>query len=100
MRHSCGWIRQSSAALQAHRASGYTSFLQDVALEHRDDAFADGAVPDAYAVMSNLLNGIVEQVIPPFRLSKLEGDAVFAYATEDSMPPGHAVRRSRGGTGT
>jgi hypothetical protein len=27
--------------------SGYTSFLQSGAAAHRDDAFADGAVPDA-----------------------------------------------------
>jgi Protein of unknown function (DUF2652) len=66
---------------------GYTSFLQSVALAHQDDAFADGAVPDAYAVMSNLLDGIVERVVPPFTLSKLEGDAVFAYATNPAPVP-------------
>jgi Protein of unknown function (DUF2652) len=72
--------------------SGYTAFLQDVALAHRDDAFADGAVPDAYAVISSLLDGIVGRVVPPFRLSKLEGDAVFAYAREeDSLPRGRAM---------
>jgi hypothetical protein len=67
--------------------SGYTSFLQSVALAHQDDAFADGAVPDAYAVMSNLLDGIVGRVVPPFTLSKLEGDAVFAYATGSAPVP-------------
>lgn len=66
---------------------GYTSFLQSVALAHLDDAFANGAVPDAYAMMSNLLDGIVERVVPPFTLSKLEGDAVFAYATDDATVP-------------
>jgi Protein of unknown function (DUF2652) len=66
---------------------GYTSFLQSVALAHQDDAFANGAVPDAYAMMSNLLDGIVERVVPPFTLSKLEGDAVFAYATDDAAIP-------------
>ena len=59
--------------------SGYTAFLQAVAEAHADDAFADGAVPDAYAVISHLLDGIVERLVPPFTLSKLEGDAVFAY---------------------
>jgi hypothetical protein len=54
--------------------SGYTSFLQSVAAAHRDDAFANGAVPDAYAMMSDLLGGIVERVVPPFTLAKLEGD--------------------------
>jgi hypothetical protein len=67
--------------------SGYTSFLQDVAAAHRDDAFAGGSVPDAYALMSDLLDGIVGRVVPPFTLAKLEGDAVFAYATDaDAIP--------------
>lgn len=71
---------------------GYTSFLHSVAVAHRDDAFADGAVPDAYAVMSNLLDGIVGSIAPPFTLSKLEGDAVFAYATDSaSVPRGAAM---------
>lgn len=72
--------------------SGYTSFLQSVALAHRDDAFADGAVPDAYAMMSSLLDGIVGRVAPPFTLAKLEGDAVFAFGTgSDPMPHGAAM---------
>jgi hypothetical protein len=71
---------------------GYTSFLQSVAVAHKDDAFADGAVPDAYAVISNLLDGIVGLVAPPFTLAKLEGDAVFAYATDSaSVPHGAAM---------
>ncbi|MGH2630596.1 MAG: DUF2652 domain-containing protein [Actinomycetota bacterium] len=72
--------------------SGYTSFLQSVAAAHRDDAFAGGAVPDAYAMMSDLLDGIVGQVVPPFTLAKLEGDAVFAYATDpDAVPRGGSM---------
>jgi len=66
--------------------SGYTSFLQSVAAAHRDDAFAGGTVPDAYAMMSDLLDGIVGRVVPPFTLAKLEGDAVFVYATDGSIP--------------
>jgi hypothetical protein len=66
---------------------GYTSFLQSVAVAHRDDAFAGGAVPDAYAAVSSLLDGIVGRLVPPFALSKLEGDAVFVYATEPSDVP-------------
>jgi hypothetical protein len=69
--------------------SGYTSFLRDVEVTHRDDAFANGAIPDAYGLMSSLLDGIVAKVIPPFRLSKLEGDAVFAFAAVgDAVPRG------------
>jgi hypothetical protein len=72
--------------------SGYTSFLQAVATAHREDAFANGAIPDAYAMMSDLLDGIVGRVVPPFTLSKLEGDAVFAYSTEEkAMPRGEAM---------
>ncbi len=71
---------------------GYTSFLQAVALAHADDAFANGAIPDAYAMMSSLLDGILSRLVPPFILSKLEGDAVFAYATDlTDVPQGAAL---------
>jgi Protein of unknown function (DUF2652) len=72
--------------------SGYTGFLQDVTTAHRDDAFADGHVPDAYGLVSSLLDGIIERVAPPFTLSKVEGDAVFAFARdEDDVPRGAAL---------
>lgn len=72
---------------------GYTSFLRAVATSHADDAFANGAIPDAYAMMSSLLDGIVGRLVPPFTLSKLEGDAVFAYATHSAiLPRGAALR--------
>lgn len=45
-----------------------------VASAHASDAFADGNVPDAYAVVSSLLHGIVESLVPPFTLSKFEGE--------------------------
>ncbi len=67
--------------------SGYTSFLQSVASAHRDDAFADGAVPEAYAILSGVLDGIVGSLAPPFTLSKLEGDAVFAYSDGTTAVP-------------
>jgi hypothetical protein len=72
--------------------SGYTSFLQDVEAAHREDAFADGAVPDAYGLMSSLLDGIVARIVPPFTLSKIEGDAVFAFAAPGAeVPRGEAL---------
>jgi len=72
--------------------SGYESFLDDVATAHAHDAFADGNVPTAYRMMSSLLDGIVTDVVPPFTLSKLEGDAVFAFARiGDGAPRGEAV---------
>lgn len=70
---------------------GYTAFLGSVTDAHRDDAFADGQVPDAYALVSSLLDGIVGRTVPPFTLSKLEGDAVFAYTIDgDAIPRGDA----------
>jgi len=72
--------------------SGYTSFLQDVEVQHRDDAFADGNIPEAYGLMSSLLDGIVETIVPPFTLAKIEGDAVFAFgASSDAVPTGEAL---------
>jgi hypothetical protein len=72
--------------------SGYTSFLQAVEEAHRDDAFAGGHVPDAYGLVSSLLDGIVERIVPPFTLSKIEGDAVFAFAPDgEDVPRGAAL---------
>ncbi len=72
--------------------SGYTGFLQSVTDAHRDDAFAGGEVPDAYGLVSSLLDGIIERIAPPFTISKLEGDAVFAFARdEDDIPRGAAL---------
>ncbi|MFN8621451.1 MAG: DUF2652 domain-containing protein [Chloroflexota bacterium] len=72
--------------------SGYTSFLAAVPIAHANDAFADGAVPYAYDLMSHLLDGIIEGMIPPFTLAKLEGDAVFVYSpTTDGVPRGTAL---------
>jgi hypothetical protein len=74
--------------------SGYTSFLAGVMDAHRDDAFADGNIPDAYLMMSALLDGILDRISPPFTLAKLEGDAVFACATDTAaVPHGEALMR-------
>ena len=71
---------------------GYTSFLRSVQDAHQDDAFADGAVPPAYSLVSSLLDAIIEAVVPPFTLSKLEGDAVFAWGRDDGrLPRGAAL---------
>lgn len=64
--------------------SGYTNFLQGVADAHR--AILDVEEPPvAYTVMSSLLDAIVAGLAPPFRLAKLEGDAVFAYAADSDL---------------
>ena len=71
--------------------SGYTVFLEDVKKAHADDAFADGQVPYAYGLLSNLLGGIVEQIAPPFTLVKFEGDAVFAVGQDGVVPTGSTL---------
>jgi Protein of unknown function (DUF2652) len=65
--------------------SGYTAFLQAVARAHAADMAAGTFVPKAYPLLTSLLDGIVERIAPPFALSKLEGDAVFAFAAEGEL---------------
>jgi hypothetical protein len=73
----------ATGALLLADISGYTEFLEAVSSAHYEDLFGGGAVPAAYPLISTLLDGIIERLHPPFRLAKLEGDAVFAYATSD-----------------
>jgi len=65
--------------------SGYTAFLQAVAEAHAADLAAGTFVPEAYPLLTSLLDGIVEGIVPPFVLSEVEGDAVFAFADEDDL---------------
>jgi Protein of unknown function (DUF2652) len=65
--------------------SGYTAFLQAVAAAHAADMAAARFVPKAYPLLTSLLDGIVGRIVPPFVLSKLEGDAVFAFAAEGEL---------------
>ena len=65
--------------------SGYTAFLQAVAQAHAADMAAGTFVPKAYPLLTSLIDGIVERIAPPFVLSKLEGDAVFAFAAEGEL---------------
>jgi hypothetical protein len=72
--------------------SGYTGFLRGVETAH--EALFDDASepPGAYAYVSRLLDGIVSSIVPPFRLIKFEGDAVFATAdTSDPAIHGPAL---------
>lgn len=55
--------------------TGYTSYLQATELEHAQDVLAD------------LLETLVSTLQPIFTLSKLEGDAVFAYAPVGRVSP-------------
>jgi hypothetical protein len=65
--------------------SGYTAFLQGVAGAHADDMASGTFVPEAYPLLTSLLDGIVERIPPPFVLSKVEGDAVFAFSLDDEL---------------
>jgi class 3 adenylate cyclase len=75
-----------SGAIVLADISGYTTFLDSVRVAHQKDEFADGRIPDAYALMSNLLEGIAAKLDPPLVLVKFEGDAVFAVAPGESAP--------------
>ncbi len=83
--------RGMRGALLLADISGYTGFLQAVAGAHGEEMATMPELPAAYPLITSLLNGIVTRLVPPFRLSKLEGDAVFAYAPEDAL-------ESRGGS--
>lgn len=71
--------------------SGYTGFLQAVANAHGAEMATMPELPAAYPLITSLLDGIVTKLVPPFHLSKLEGDAVFAYSPDDTFD-------SRGGS--
>lgn len=77
-------VAQRRATFILADISGYTRFLADVGAAHRAD-LERGEMPAAYPLMTTLLDSIVESLVPPFELAKLEGDAVFAYADEDSL---------------
>ena len=64
-----------SGCLLVADITGYTSYLQATELEHAQDVLAD------------LLETLVETLQPIFILSKLEGDAAFAYAPEGRVSP-------------
>ena len=58
--------------------SGYTGFMADVELEHGVD-FSRG-IPEAYAVLGDLLDAVIGGLQGDFALVMLEGDAVFEAA--------------------
>ena len=76
--------RGTRGALLLADISGYTGFLQAVANAHGAEMATMPELPAAYPLITSLLDGIVTKLVPPFNLSKLEGDAVFAYAPEET----------------
>jgi Protein of unknown function (DUF2652) len=72
--------------------SGYTGFLRGVETAHAALFDDTSEPPGAYAYVSRLLDGIVGSIVPPFRLIKFEGDAVFVVAdTADPQIHGPAL---------
>ena len=71
--------------------SGYTSFLHGVADAHREIIIEVDEPPPAYALLSSLLDAMVENLSPQFRLAKLEGDALFALADDPTPIRGEAL---------
>ncbi|HJS17357.1 MAG TPA: DUF2652 domain-containing protein [Anaerolineales bacterium] len=59
--------------------SGYTSFVAKTELEH------------SHEILSELLGLLVEKFKPLMIISKLEGDAVFAYAAEEKITRGETL---------
>lgn len=59
--------------------SGFTSYLAKVELEH------------AHEILTDLLETIVKEFKTLFTISKLEGDAVFAYVSEADTPGGERI---------
>ncbi len=59
--------------------SGYTSYLAKVELDH------------AHEILTDLLTAIVNRFKPVLTISKLEGDAVFAYTPESKVPRGETL---------
>lgn len=62
-----------SACMVIADISGYTSYLVGVELDHAQDILAD------------LMNTVVGALRPPFKLSKLEGDAAFVYVPTEKV---------------
>src|SRR5512141_1420505 len=59
--------------------SGYSSFVAKSELEHAHD------------ILSELLELILKRLTAIFTLSKLEGDAIFAYAPEEKLARGETL---------
>jgi hypothetical protein len=59
--------------------SGYTSFVAKTELEH------------SHEILSELLSLLVDKFKALMTISKLEGDAVFAYTAEEKIPRGETL---------
>lgn len=64
--------RSESGFLVLADISGFTAFVTETELEHGAE------------VTGVLLDGVMEALAPPFEIQELEGDAVFALASDDA----------------
>src|SRR5688572_16332729 len=63
--------------------SGYTSFLNGVERAHQVDL--SGLMPAGYEILGELLDAVSDGVQLAFDIEKVEGDAVFAVASADTL---------------
>ena len=74
--------------------SGYTQFMQGVDQAHGEQIRASAVVPPAFPILTGLLDGIVDKMTPMLKLSKVEGDAIFAFGPDgESDLHGQSVLR-------
>jgi hypothetical protein len=59
--------------------SGYTSYVASTELSHLQE------------ILTELLECMIERFEPLLTISKIEGDAIFAYAPETKLPRGEAI---------
>jgi sulfate adenylyltransferase subunit 1 (EFTu-like GTPase family) len=71
--------KTQSGYLMLADISGFTSFVANTEIEHAEMA------------LTFLLETIVEKLSMCLTISKLEGDAVFAYCEESSIPKGKTL---------
>jgi hypothetical protein len=68
---------QSTGYLLIADISGYTAYLTSTEQDH------------ASGVIAGLLESLVERLVAPLHLWRIEGDAVLAYTTDPDFPDGH-----------
>jgi hypothetical protein len=64
--------------------TGYTAFLTRSELEHAQD------------ILRSLFDALLALMQPPLVVSKLEGDAVFAYTLDDQFLRGQTLLETTG----
>ena len=80
------WMQETARTEQAGEAEitevVYTMFLNDSELEH------------AQEIITSLINAILDPIQPPILVNRIEGDAVFAYTTDNAFLQGQTLLES------